>query len=134
MRVNLGGLCAEALVTQSRWQMGFSADTGSIDEGDVLPAEHVWDKQPSEPCLVMTLFDLSKAFDLSVRADAWKGCWTIGSRRFDRILLGRATQRGLLHLKDKHTGQLRKRILTDMGVRQEQRGSQDSRRSHSHHI
>ena len=29
-------------------------------------------QQPSQPCLPMTLFDLSKAFDLLVRADAWK--------------------------------------------------------------
>ena len=29
-------------------------------------------QQPSQPCLAMTLFDLSKAFDLLVRADAWK--------------------------------------------------------------
>ena len=29
-------------------------------------------QQSSQPCLAMTLFDLSKAFDLSVRADAWK--------------------------------------------------------------
>ena len=43
MRVNLGGLCAAALVTLSRWQMRFFADTGSIDEGNVLPAEHVRD-------------------------------------------------------------------------------------------
>ena len=29
-------------------------------------------QQPSQPCLAMTLFDLSNAFDLLVRADAWK--------------------------------------------------------------
>ena len=41
-----GGLCAAALVTLSRWQMRFFADTGSIDEGNVLPAEHVRDSSP----------------------------------------------------------------------------------------
>ena len=38
-------LCA-ALVTPSRWQMRFSALFGSIDEANVLPAEHVRDSSP----------------------------------------------------------------------------------------
>ena len=29
-------------------------------------------QQPSQPCLAMTLFDFGKAFDLTVRVDAWK--------------------------------------------------------------
>ena len=33
-------------LTLSRWQMRFFADTGSIDEGNVLPAEHVRDSSP----------------------------------------------------------------------------------------
>ena len=103
-------------------------------------------QQPSQPCLAMTLFDLSKSFDFLVRADAWKAVGRLA--RIDGILLGGAAQRVCYILKDNHTGQLRKRILTDMGVRQ---GSvegpafffspvrrsnvvgQDSRRSHSQH-
>ena len=53
-RVNFGWSCATALVALSRWP-----------------------QQPSQPCLAMKLFDLSKSFDLFVRTNAWKaaGRW-----------------------------------------------------------
>ena len=111
MRVNLVGLCAAALVTPSRWQMRFSADAGSVRRARV-------GQQPSQPCLAMTLFDLSKAFDLLVRADAWKAVGRLAQDASIEFFL-EELHRGVYYiLKDKHTGQLRKRILTDMGVRQ----------------
>ena len=65
MRVNLEGLCAAALVTLSRWQR--------LHRRRQLPARRERaGQQPSQLCLAMTSFDLSKAFDLLVRADAWK--------------------------------------------------------------
>ena len=105
-------------------------------------------QQPSQPCLAMTLFDLSKAFDLLVRADAWKAIGRLAQDASIEFFL-EEVHRGVCYiLKDKHTGQLRKRILTDMGVRQgsvegpacffsparhSNVGGQNSRRSHSHY-
>ena len=66
----------------------------------------------------MTLFDLSKAFDLLVRTDAWKAVGRLAQDASIEFFL-EELHRGVCHiLKDKHGGQLRKRILTDMGVRQ----------------
>ena len=76
-------------------------------------------QQPSQPCLAMTLFDLNKAFDLLVRADAWKAVGRLAQDASIEFFL-EEQHRGVFYiLKDKHTGQLRKRILTDMGVRQD---------------
>ena len=66
----------------------------------------------------MTLFDLSKTLDLLVRADAWKAVGRLAQDASIEFFL-EELHRGVCYiLKDKHTGQLRKRILTDMGVRQ----------------
>ena len=93
----------------------------------------------------MTLFDLSTAFDLLVRADAWKDVGRLAQDAWIEFFL-EELHRGVCYiLKDKHTGQLRKRILTDVGIRQgsvegpaffspvrhSNVGSQNSRRSHS---
>ena len=75
-------------------------------------------QQPSQPCLAMTLFDLSKAFDLLVRTHAWKAVGRLAQDASIECFL-EELHRGVCYiLKDKHTGQLRKRILTDMGGRQ----------------
>ena len=66
----------------------------------------------------MTLFDLSKAFDLLVRADAWKAVGRLAQDASMEFFLEELHRGDCYILKDKHTGQLRKRILTDMGFRQ----------------
>ena len=53
-------------------------------------------QQPSQPCLAMTLFDLSKPFDLLVRADAWKAVGRLAEDASIEFFLEELHRGGLL--------------------------------------
>ena len=79
-------------------------------------------QQPSQHCLAMTLFDLGKAFDLLVRADAWKAVGRLAEDASIEFFL-EELHRGVCYiLKDKHTGQLRKRTGDRTAITAQQQG------------
>ena len=70
----------------------------------------------------MTLFDLGKAFDLLVRADAWKAVGRLTEDASIEFFL-EELHRGVCYiLKDKHTGQLRKRTGDRTAITAQQQG------------